>query len=361
MGAGTVHNSERRVHPLAPLLGLALVARLAAPATAGESSGVGAVAAADTVAPAAMAAAQGATAPAGGEEKPRPRLSNSTELSLVITSGNSEVQTFGLKNTLEYRAAKGRAKFRIDALRSDTSDDPFLLVQPGIQFEPGETPTGFSTLEVRPGAEPDAERFFAEGRYDGDLPKKATWNAGASWDRNEDAGIVSRSIVFAGLGNVWADREDRVFRTTYGVSYTDRLEEVEDPEKDRRFPGARLTADFMDKWGASTTYDNDFTFNISLSDLSDYYADLVQGLSVSMTSHLALKVSLQLTYSSEPALEEVDVIARFLLIDPDGIPGNGDEFFQTVESGGGEITIGEDNIRKESLDTTFRTSLQITY
>jgi putative salt-induced outer membrane protein YdiY len=338
MGAATVRDSGRRVRPLGLLLGLVAIALGAAPA-----------------------AAQGATAPAEGEKKPPPRFTNSTELSLVVTSGNSEVQTFGLKNTLEYRAAKGRARFRIDAFRSDTSDDPFLLVEPGITFEPGETPTGFSTLEVRPGAEPDAERFFAEGRYDGDLPRKATWNAGASWDRNEDAGILRRTIVFGGLGNAWVEREDRAFRSTYGVSYTDRLEEVEDPEKDRRFPGARLTLDFMDKWGASTTYDADLTYNINLSDVSDYYADFVQGLAVNMTSHLALKISLQLTYSSEPALEEVDVIVRFRLVDPDGIPGNGDEFFETVESGGGEITVGEDTIRKESLDTTFRTSLQITY
>jgi hypothetical protein len=74
-----------------------------------------------------------------------------------------------------------------------------------------------------------------------------------------------------------------------------------------------------------------------------------------------LKVSLQLLYAGEPALEEVDVIVRVLFRDPDGIPNNGDEVYQTVSSGGTEITIGDDNIRKEQLDTIFRTSLQITF
>jgi hypothetical protein len=46
-----------------------------------------------------------------------------------------------------------------------------------------------------------------------------------------------------------------------------------------------------------------------------------------MSNHLALKESLQLTYAAEPALEEVDGIAHVLLVDPDGIPGSGDEFF----------------------------------
>lgn len=304
------------------------------------------------------------------EEKPPSPWSNSTELSLVWTQGNSDVQTFGFKNTLEHKKPYGRTRVKLDALRSDTSDDPYLLVQPGLVFQPGETPTGFTTRAVRPGAEPDVARYFAEGRYEGNLSEKArfaygtggaTWNAGASWDRNEDAGILSRTIVFAGLGHVWRDREDFKFRSTYGVSWTDRIEDVEDPEKDQKFVGLRLTTDLTDKWGANTTFDNDFTYNVSFSDISDWNADLSLGLSVMMSRHLALKISLQLIYANEPALEEVDLIVRAELIDPDGIPGNGDEFFRTVESGGNEITVGEDVLRREELDSTFRTSLAITF
>ena len=304
------------------------------------------------------------------EEKPPSPWSNSTELSLVWTQGNSDVQTLGFKNTLEHKERRGRTRVKLDALQSDTSDDPYLLVQPGIVFQPGETPTGFTTRAVRPGTDPDVARYFAEGRYEGNVSEKArfaygtggtTWNAGASWDRNEDAGILSRTIVFAGLGHVWRDRDDLKFRTTYGLSWTDRIEDVEDPEKDQKFGGLRLTTDFTDKWGPNTTFDNDFTYNISFRDVSDWNADLTVALSVMMSSHLALKVSLQLLYANEPALEEVDLIVRAELIDPDGIPGNGDEFFQTVESGGNEITIGEDVLRREELDSTFRTSLAITF
>jgi len=286
---------------------------------------------------------------------------NSTDLSLVMSRGNSTVQTLGLKNTLEHRSERGVSRFRIDALRSDTSDDPYYLVEPGLTFVPGETITGYTTRAVRPGPEPDVARYFAEGNHERKLPKNRTWNSGASWDRNEDAGILNRFIVFGGLGHVWRDREDLSFSTNYGLSFTDRQEDVPDPEKDRRFLGARLTSRFIDQWGKSTTYDNNFIFNISMKDLKDYNAELIQGVSVSMSQHLSLKISLQWLYASEPALEDVDVIARLQTIDPDGIPGNGDEYFTTVESGGSEITIGEDRLRKESLDTTFRTSLQITF
>ena len=295
------------------------------------------------------------------EPKPPSPWSNSTELSFVWTAGNSDIQTFGLKDTFEYKTGKGRARFRIDVLRTYSSDDPYLLVEPGLTFPPGGNLQNFDTRAVYPDPDLDVGRYFAEGRYEGNLPRKMTWSSGASWDRDEDAGIISRTIVFAGLGRVWRDREDFVFRTSYQGSYTDRIEEIDDPERDKRFPGLRFTSDLMDHWGKSTTYDNDFIFNINVTDLGDYWAELTQGVAVSMSKILSLKVSLQLNYASEPALEDVDLIIRAQLVDPDGVPGSGDEFFETVSSGGFEIKVGEDNLRKERLDFTFRTSLLITW
>jgi hypothetical protein len=49
----------------------------------------------------------------------------------------------------------------------------------------------------------------------------------------------------------------------------------------------RLTSDLTVKLGANTTYDNDFTYNVSFRDIQDWNADLVQGLSVMMSKHLA--------------------------------------------------------------------------
>src|SRR5262249_39982598 len=155
--------------------------------------------------------------------------------------------SLGLKDTFEHKWNEGRARFRVDSLRSHDSEDPYLQVQSGISFPPGGVPTNFSTNAVYPSKTPDVTRDFFEGRYDGNVSKTETWNAGASWDRNLDAGIVSRAIVFAGVGNTWLDRDDRKFRVSYGLSYTDREEDIKDPEKDERFPGARVTSYFMDK------------------------------------------------------------------------------------------------------------------
>ena len=207
-----------------------------------------------------------------------PGWSNKTDLSYVVTDGNAEAETFGFGNVTKKFWKKGEARLRLDAVRSDTSDDWFTIVEPGLVFDiGGEPPTGFDTILIKPSAEPDVEKYFAEGRYDRDITKKLQWHAGLSWDRDEDAGIKNRYIAFAGVGNTWFNRDDRVFKTSYGFSYTDRDEETPDPEKDDTFAGGRLSWDFMDKWGENTTFDSDLITNVNLSDTSDYNVNFTNG------------------------------------------------------------------------------------
>lgn len=301
--------------------------------------------------------ASGASAPPAPEKA----WSNETELSVVLTEGNSSTRTIGLKDTLARRWTKARFQLKVEALRAETSDDWFEQVDPGFTWEPGAAPPPTTSTLVKPEAELDAENYFIEGRYDREIRKTLTWHAGASWDRNFDAGIIGRTIVFGGLGNVWYKRDDLKFNTSYGLSWTDRNEETPDPEKEPAFPGARLSWSYLNKFGASTTYTNEWTNNFSLADGSDWSSDMTNALSVSMSKRLSLRVSLRWLYNHEPALEDVDVVAQVEIRDPDGIPGNGDEFFETVSSGGIEVTTGETQVRKERLDQIFKTTLVISF
>ena len=92
---------------------------------------------------------------------------------------------------------------------------------------------------------------------------------------------------------------------------------------------------------------------------SDYSVNAETALSVSLNRHLALRISLQLLYENDSAQEDVAVIARAAVVDPDGMPGSGDELFETVDAGGTTITLGENRIRRDRLDTIFRTALVI--
>ena len=288
--------------------------------------------------------------------------SNETEFNVAYTQGNSNTQSLGLKHTLVRRFSGARFQGKVEVFRATTSDDWYLRVDPGYTWAPGADPPADpnSTL-VKPAAEPDAENYFVEGRYDRDIAKAFQWHAGASWDSNEDAGIVSRYIAFGGVGHLWRDRPDLRLQTSYGLSWTDREEETPDPEKDEQFVGARASLQYRQKFGQSTTFDNDTTVNVSLADRNDWSSEMTNSLSVTMTRRMSLRVSLRLLYNHEPALEDVDVNARVVIRDPDGIPGNGDEYIETVADGGSEFEFDESRVRKEALDEIFKTTLVLSF
>jgi hypothetical protein len=295
-------------------------------------------------------------------EEPKLGWVNSTDLSLVVKGGNSEALTLGFANKLKYVWKDARFESDVSGLRSDTSDDRFFLVDSGIEFPVGGAPSNPAKSLVKPSPTLDAENYLIRGGYEKNITPAFFWNTGISWDRNNDAGILNRYIAHAGVGNKWADSQRRRLATNYGVSYTDReLNEV-DPEKDRRFGGARLGWEYTEHLNAGTAFDSSFATNVNLSDGHDYSISTTNAISVSVNSKVALKVSLQWLFENEPALEtDLDVIAYVVLLDPDGIPGSGDERYQTQTSGSTKLVLGSANERKDKLDSIFRTALVIKF
>jgi len=236
------------------------------------------------------------------------------------------------------------------------------MVDPGLEFPVGGAPANPPTSLIKPDPTLDVANSLVRSSYERDITPRFFWNAGGSWDRNDDAGILNRYITYAGVGHKWVDHERRRFATSYGVSYTDREEEKPDPEKDRRFAGARFGWDYMERFNASTTFDHKFETNANLSDPTDYSINTTSALTVSMVRHVSLKVSLQWLYENEPALEsDLDVVAFVEVINPDGIPGSGDERFRTLSSGGSKLVVGSADARKDKLDTIFKTALVVKF
>jgi hypothetical protein len=299
------------------------------------------------------------------EEGPKLGWFSSTELTVGITEGNSNTDSLGIKGTVGRTWEHSEFRLKLDAAETNTPDDRFRVIDAGVTWLPGETPPlDVPTTLVEPPKEPDVEKYFIEPRFERNFSKKQTWNAGASWDRNIDAGILNRYIAFGGVGHSWFDREDLEFRTNYGLSYTDREEDQPDPEKDETFAGLRLGWYYLNKFGKVTTFENEFTGNMSLVDTSDFSLDMTTSLDVAMAKHLSLKVSLQWLFNSEPALEDIDRVVFVQLHDPDGTPGSGDEFFESVPPGtpnSAKIEIDEVSERKKQLDTSFRTALVLRF
>lgn len=258
--------------------------------------------------------------------------SNEMDLSLVITEGNSSTDTLGFKNLLQRNWKRARYTFRVDAVRSNTADDSIAVIDD--QDPPN--------IEIRSFDKSlDVENYLVENRYDRSITERLFWNVGLTWDRNKDAGILSRWISYAGVGNIWWDRDDLRFNTSYGLSYTWREEEDEDPEKEDAFPGFRFNWEYMNKWGKSTTFNNDWTINYNFSESQDWNFDMTSAITMDINTRLAFRVSLRWLYNNLPALQDLDV---FREIDGNliGLP------FVVQEP-------------KEKLDSIFRTSLVIKF
>ena len=125
------------------------------------------------------------------------------------------------------------------------------------------------------------------------------------------------------MGNRWLNRDDFAWSTSYGVSYTDRHEDTPSPAEERQFAGFRLGSELRMKMGAISSFDNEFTRGTSASATSTTIRWTSELGLVVMSKHMSLKVSLQYLVNHQPALEDVDVIARVVLEDPDGIPRHG--------------------------------------
>ena len=76
------------------------------------------------------------------------------------------------------------------------------------------------------------------------------------------------------------------------------------PDVDETWIGARFNWDYMNKFGANTTYENILVLDANLEEGSRWRGDMLNSVSVNMSSHLALKVSLRWHYENEPAFTE---------------------------------------------------------
>jgi len=216
---------------------------------------------------------------------------DTAEFSYVATNGNAESSSLGFKNTLARAWNKSDMVFRIGGVRVETT----TFNRSAIDGVVSDNKTKETT----------AENYFAKGRYNGNISEKFFWYGGAGWDRNVPAGIRNRWVVEGGLGNVWRDTEDVKFKTTYGVTYTDQEDIVPVPGLDETYLGARLAWAYLNKFTKTTTFTNIFIVDLNADESSDWRADMDNGLAVTMSERIALKVGLQFLYDNEPSFELV--------------------------------------------------------
>ena len=266
--------------------------------------------------------------PAAAEEKEL-GWSDQAEFSLVATSGNSETSTLGFKNELVHRWEPATLIIKAGAIRAKS--DTITRFAVGTVDDYSEEESSVSELT--------SESYYLNGRYGREISEKFFWYTGASWERNEFAGFDNRYLVEGGVGNIWRNDDDLKFHTQYALTYTRQEDVVELPDADDTWAGLRISSNYMNKFGANTTYENELILDANLEEGSRWRGDMTNSVAVSMNSRLALKVSVQLLYENEPAVTDGN------LFDPGDLG----------------TPIGTVPVELDDLDTIFTASLVVNF
>lgn len=230
-----------------------------------------------------------------------------TEFTAVWTAGNSITNTFGLDAKVRRVWQRTELTLSAGGIRSETTKRTRTAIGTEANFRVEETENREKT----------AESFYGRGRFDYTISPKFFAFGGADWQRNTFAGIDSRMLFALGAGNNWVESDRVRFKTDYSATYTFQEDVVANPFFKTNFPGVRLQYDLGWKPTGTTEFTSVFIGDWMFSkesgatapDGQDLRVDFTNGLSVAISSKLALKPSWQLLWRNDPALAEIPLFA----------------------------------------------------
>ncbi len=223
---------------------------------------------------------------------------NATDFSWVESQGNSESATIGLKNEFAWKKDHHALNFKITAVRAKSAT--LTYVASGSISDPTFTEFKDSRLtDERYGFKSSYERAFSEHK---------SWFVGLDWDRNEFAGIKSRTTISTGLSQTWIKVERKTWSTKLGAQYTDEDPVLEVAGIDSQYAAARANSAFMTKVGENSEFKQNIELIWNLNDTEDVRSDIEFAFAVNISARLALKTSLQLLYDRQPSFQSVDFI-----------------------------------------------------
>jgi len=216
-------------------------------------------------------------------------------LSGIVTDGNSEAWTLGLKNTLGAKGAKSMFELQTSGYQAQSTTR--------TRFAVGPSATSFQVVEVK--SDWEAESYIVGLRYDRLMAKRMYWLVGGGWERNRLKGLKDRFMEVAGIGARWIDEEKALFRTYLSATSTTEHDVLDNPLEDSSFPGVRLSEKFQKTFSTGATLGHELVLDQNLDRTDDRRADMSLWVSFASGPHLALQAGAQLLYDWEPAMQEI--------------------------------------------------------
>ena len=221
------------------------------------------------------------------------------KLAGLWAGGNSESFTLGLGTTLKHIWTNSELRFDAGGLQTESSTTTRTAVGTTEDFQVNEAKK----------TEKTAELIFVRGRYDYNFTENFYALGGIDWLRNRFAGIDSRTLIAAGVGNKWVDSDNVRFKTDYSFTYSFQSDVVENPFAKTNFPGVRFAYDFWYNLTASTDFESIFIADWNLDNTKDVRIDFYNALPIKISEIFTLKPSIQLLWRNEPSLTEIDLFA----------------------------------------------------
>jgi putative salt-induced outer membrane protein YdiY len=224
-------------------------------------------------------------------------------LSFVMAGGNSRASTLGARVEVKHLGARSTFTIGGSAVRADANDPPRRAVGSADAFE----------VETGPRV-PKAAKYNATAAFDRKVTDRLAWQVGAEFDRDRFSGLSSRTLGYAGVNWLLANRKDFVLKTGLAATLAHQGELVDDPATRDTFAGLRASADAERKLGANSSYVGGLAVDQNLQDTGDARVRFANALAVSMSKRLALQVGLLLLYDHQPSLVDLP------LFDTEGVP-----------------------------------------
>jgi hypothetical protein len=216
-------------------------------------------------------------------------------LSGIVTDGNSEAWTAGLKNTLGAKGAKSMFELQTSGYQAQSTTR--------TRFAVGPSATDFQVVEVK--SDWEAESYIVGMRFDRLMTKRMYWLVGGGWERNRLKGLKDRFMELAGIGARWIDAEKALFRTDISATSTTENDVLDNPLEDNAFTGVRVSTKFQKTFSTGATLGHELVVDQNLDRTDDRRADMSLWLSFASGPHLALQAGAQLLYDWEPAMQEI--------------------------------------------------------
>ncbi|HEV8700768.1 MAG TPA: DUF481 domain-containing protein [Candidatus Polarisedimenticolia bacterium] len=216
-------------------------------------------------------------------------------LSVIVTDGNSEAWTAGIKNTLAAKGAKSMFELQTSGYQAQSTTR--------VRFALGPSQTDFQVVEIK--SDWEAESYIVGLRFDRLMAKRMYWLIGGGWERNRLKGLKDRFMEIAGVGARWIDKDKALFRTDIAATSTRQNDVIDNTLEDNEFPGVRLSSKFQKTFSTGATIGHELVVDQNLDRTEDRRADMTAWVSFASGPHLALQMGAQLLYDWEPALQEI--------------------------------------------------------